>query len=106
MTEQTGNRRPVVLPEVFSGEGDFSHWIRHFESVAVVNGWEEDSVKLQWLCCVPYAYFIPYAYGTYHTRICIWHDRTRMVWLFVPYAYGYYTITDIAIANTVYCSLP
>ena len=48
-------------------------------------------------CCVPYAYFIPYAYGTYHTRICIWYDRTRMVWLFVPYAYGYY----IAIANTV-----
>ena len=47
--EQTGNCCPVVLPEVFSGEGDFSHWIRHFESVAVVNGWEEDSVKLQWL---------------------------------------------------------
>ena len=49
MTEQTGNRRPVVLPEVFTGERDFSHWIRHFESVAVVNGWEENFVKLQWL---------------------------------------------------------
>ena len=49
MTEQTENRRPFVLPEVFSGEGDFSDWIRHFESVAVINGWEEDSVKLQWL---------------------------------------------------------
>ena len=49
MTEQTSNCHPVVLPEVFSREGDFSDWIRHFESVAVVNEWEEDSVKLQWL---------------------------------------------------------
>ena len=23
------------------------------------------------------------------TRILIWYDRTRMVWLFVPYAYSY-----------------
>ena len=48
-----------------------------------------------WLCCVPYAYFIPYAYGTYRTRtvrtIRVWYvflyhtrDHTRMV---VPYAY-------------------
>ena len=43
------------------------------------------------ICCVPYAYFIPYAYGTYRTRtvrtIRVWYVflyHTRMV---VPYAY-------------------
>ena len=42
-------------------------------------------------CCVPYAYFIPYAYGTYRMRtvrtIRVWYVflyHTRMV---VPYAY-------------------
>ena len=44
-------------------------------------------------CCVPYAYFMPYAYGMYRMRICIWYDRTCMVWLFVPHEYTYYTIT-------------
>ena len=43
------------------------------------------------ICCVLYAYFIPYAYGTYRTRtVCtirVWYVflyHTRMV---VPYAY-------------------
>ena len=43
------------------------------------------------MCCVPYAYFIPYAYGTHRTRtvrtIRVWYVflyHTRMV---VPYAY-------------------
>ena len=49
MAEQIGNCCPIILPKVFSEEGDFSNWIRHFESVTVVNVWEEDSVKLQWL---------------------------------------------------------
>ena len=40
--------RPVILPEVFSGEEDFCEWIQHFESVAVVNRWD-DITKLQWL---------------------------------------------------------
>ena len=67
--------------------------------------------KWPWLCWRPYEYFIPYAYGTYHTRIRVRYDRTRMVWLFVPYAYSYYSnYTTIAvhkqhkyigIANTV-----
>ena len=39
-------------------------------------------------CSIPYAYFIPYAYGTYHTHIRIWYSHTRMVWIIVPYAYG------------------
>ena len=42
------NRRPVVLPEAFNGEGDWSDWIEHFESVAAVNRWTEEE-KLLWL---------------------------------------------------------
>ena len=42
---------------------------------------EQPSGVVWCVCCVPYAY------GTYHMRIRIWYDRTRMVWLFVPYAY-------------------
>ena len=53
---------------------------------------------------VYHVYFIPYAYGTYHMRIRIWYDRTRMIWLFVPYVYiavttiYYYTICKQHIA--------
>ena len=43
-----GSRRPVVLPESFNGEGDWSDWIEHFESVAAVNRWTEEE-KLLWL---------------------------------------------------------
>ena len=32
--------------------------------------------------------FIPYSYGTYHTRIRIWYNHTRMVRIIVPYEYG------------------
>ena len=42
------NRRPVVLPETFNGEGDWSDWFEHFESVAAVNHWKDDE-KLLWL---------------------------------------------------------
>jgi hypothetical protein len=42
------NRRPVVLPEMFNGEGDWSVWFEHFESVAAMNHWEDDK-KLLWL---------------------------------------------------------
>ena len=42
-------RLPLVLPEVFSSDGDIHDWIEHFESVAVLNGWDNTS-KLQWLC--------------------------------------------------------
>ena len=40
--------RPLVLPEKFSGEGEWSQWICHFENVAAVNSWNEES-KLLWL---------------------------------------------------------
>ena len=43
--EQT---QPSVLPDLFTGEGDFSERIYYFESVVVVGSW--DSVtKLWWM---------------------------------------------------------
>ena len=40
--------RPVVLPDQYSGEGNWSDWIDHFESVVTVNNWNADAKKL-WL---------------------------------------------------------
>ena len=40
--------RPLVLPEPYTGEGDFNQWYDHFESVAAVNRWS-DAEKLLWL---------------------------------------------------------
>jgi len=40
--------RPVVLPETFSGEGEWTQWICHFENIAAVNEWN-DAKKLLWL---------------------------------------------------------
>ena len=40
--------RPVVLLETYSGEGSFEEWNDHFESVALVNRWNDASKKL-WL---------------------------------------------------------
>ena len=40
--------RPVVLPEVFNGDGQFNEWVSHFESVAAVNRWGDED-KLLWL---------------------------------------------------------
>ena len=42
------NPRPVVLPEPYTGEGDYTQWQDHFESVAAVNRWD-DAAKLLWL---------------------------------------------------------
>ena len=39
---------------------------------------------LGWLCSIPYAYFVPYAYGTYHMRIRVRYNHTRMVRKIVP----------------------
>ena len=41
-------RHPLILPDIFSGDSDVNEWIGHFESVAVVNSWDDKS-KLQWL---------------------------------------------------------
>ena len=40
--------RPVVLPDSYSGEAEFSEWHDHFENVAAVNRWDDDA-KLLWL---------------------------------------------------------
>ena len=40
--------KPLIVPEPFSGEGNWEDWIDHFESVAAVNKWE-DADKLLWL---------------------------------------------------------
>ena len=38
--------------------------------VAMMNGgYKRVSCGKQWLCSIPYAYFVPYAYGMYHTRM-------------------------------------
>ena len=40
--------RPLVLPDTFTGNGNWSQWIYHFESVSEVNEWD-DTKKLVWL---------------------------------------------------------
>ena len=40
--------RPLIFPDRFSDEEDFSEWIAHFNSVSVVNGWSDDE-KYMWL---------------------------------------------------------
>ena len=40
--------RPLVIPEVYSGEDPFDAWATHFENVATLNGWAADQ-RLQWL---------------------------------------------------------
>lgn len=47
-TSTPAKPRPLVLPEPFSGDGCFSDWIEHFESVAAVNSWD-DAAKALWL---------------------------------------------------------
>lgn len=40
--------RPVITPDAFNGELSWDEWIGHFESVARVNGWDDDT-RLLWL---------------------------------------------------------
>ena len=39
-------------------------------------------------CSIPYAYFVPYAYGTYHMRIRVRYNHTRVVRKIVPSEYS------------------
>ena len=52
MSEEERSRsqptRPLVLPDTFTGDDNFDHWISHFESVSAVNQWT-DADKLLWL---------------------------------------------------------
>ena len=44
----TTTTRPLVLPELYDGMGNWREWSFHFENVAAVNNWD-DTQKLQWL---------------------------------------------------------
>ena len=48
MSDECRPRQPLLVPESFSGEGNFDDWIIHFETVAIINGWD-DAAKLQWM---------------------------------------------------------
>ena len=43
-------KRPYALPDIFKGQEKqgFSDWVDHFESIAVVNGWNADDKK-KWI---------------------------------------------------------
>ena len=43
-----GATRPLVLPELYDGTGNWREWSFHFDNVAAVNNWD-DTQKLQWL---------------------------------------------------------
>ena len=45
---QTKTNRPLVSPDTYSGDRNWTDWVEHFEAVAVVNGWDEPT-KLLWL---------------------------------------------------------
>ena len=40
--------QPVELPEVYKGDNSWMDWAEHFESVAAINGWQDEE-KLLWL---------------------------------------------------------
>ncbi len=44
----TRKSRPLVMPDSFSGESSWDEWIGHFESVALVNEWD-DAAKCLWV---------------------------------------------------------
>ena len=48
MGDEERPRRPLLLPETYSGESNFDDWISHFETVASINEWD-DAAKLKWL---------------------------------------------------------
>ena len=41
-------QKPLVLPDLFTGEKNWDKWIDHFDSIAVVNSWDGEA-KLKWL---------------------------------------------------------
>ena len=61
----------------------------HFYHERLFNGinYKFLSTTLTLTCSAPYAYIVPYAYGTSHMRILIWDAHTRMGQHFVPYEY-------------------
>eukprot|EP00731_Ephydatia_muelleri_P004957 Em0002g1133a len=45
---QTKTNRPLVSPDTYSGDRNWTDWVEHFEAAALVNGWDEPT-KLLWL---------------------------------------------------------
>jgi len=48
LSEGPSRARPLVLSEIFDGDGNFTDWIFHFESVSAINGWSDED-KILWL---------------------------------------------------------
>ena len=44
----TKTNRPLVSPDTYSGDRNWTEWVEHFEAAALVNGWD-DPTKLLWL---------------------------------------------------------
>ena len=42
------SERPVITPEVYSGEQSLEDWIDQFENIVAIKGWDEEQ-KLVWL---------------------------------------------------------
>jgi len=42
------HNKPLVLLEILTGEKNWDEWTDHFDSVATVNEWD-DETKLKWL---------------------------------------------------------
>ena len=45
---QTKTNRPLVSPDTYSGDRNWTDWVEHFEVAALVNGWDKPT-KLLWL---------------------------------------------------------
>ena len=39
--------KPIVLPDTFSGEGNWEDWFDHFNNVAAVNKWTDEQKLLR-----------------------------------------------------------
>ena len=48
LTGGLSRAQPLVLLETFDGDGNFTNWMCHFESVSAVNRWSDDN-KILWL---------------------------------------------------------
>ena len=74
---------PLVLPEIFDGDGSFTDWICHFESVSAVNGWS-DQDKLLWIRvrltgkahmeCTRLSHETQQSYATTKKALCEWFE--------------------------------
>ena len=85
---------PLVLPDPFSGKGNWESWLSHFEDVAAVSSWDDDQ-KLLWLrVCLTDQAFIPCSpfsgKGNWESwlshfedvaAVNSWDDDQKLLWL-------------------------